>query len=87
MEVGGTAPGLPGPEALEVLWSSSSSDESPVYATKPVLNLFTAGSERGRTRRREEEVADLGEREKERDMGGERERENTKTAAAAKCFI
>ena len=45
MGVGGTAPGLPGPEALEVEWSSSSSEESPVYATKPVFNLFTVGSE------------------------------------------
>lgn len=58
MEVGGTAPGLPGPEALEVEWSSSSSEESPVYATKPVFNLFAAGSERrrGGVHRREEEV-------------------------------
>lgn len=46
MEVGGAAPGLPGPEALEVEWSSSSSEESPVYATKPVFSLFTAGSAR-----------------------------------------
>lgn len=46
--MGGTAPGLPGPEALEVEWSSSSSEESPVYATKPVFILFTADSETGR---------------------------------------
>lgn len=46
MEVGGAAPGLPGPEALETEWSSSSSEESPVYATKPVFNLFAADSER-----------------------------------------
>lgn len=44
-EVGGTAPGLPGPEvAFEVGWSSSSSEEPPVYATKPVFSLFTAGA-------------------------------------------
>lgn len=60
--MGGTAPGLPGPEVFEVEWSSSSSEESPVYATKPVLNLFTAGSRRriGRTSRRKGEVAHLG---------------------------
>lgn len=46
--MGGTAPGLPGPEALEVEWSSSSSEESPAYATKPVFNLFTVGSKRRR---------------------------------------
>lgn len=46
MEEGGTAAGLPGPEALEAEWSSSSSEESPVYATKPVFNLFTEGSGR-----------------------------------------
>lgn len=42
--MGGTAPGLPGPEALEVEWSSSSSEESPVYATKPVFILFAVDS-------------------------------------------
>lgn len=47
MEVGGAAPGLPGPEALETEWSSSSSEESPEYATKPVFNFFATGSERG----------------------------------------
>lgn len=46
--MGGTAPGLPGPEALEVEWSSSSSEESPVYATKPVFILFAVDSETGR---------------------------------------
>lgn len=46
MEVGGAAPGLPGPEALETEWSSSSSEESPEYATKPVFNFFATGSER-----------------------------------------
>lgn len=46
--MGGTAPGLPGPEALEVEWSSSSSEESPVYATKPVFILFAEDSETGR---------------------------------------
>lgn len=72
MEVGGTAPGLPGPEALEVEWSSSSSEESPVYATKPVFNLFTVGSGRrgGKTHRREEEAAHLG-REGEKVIWGE----------------
>lgn len=63
MEVGGAAPGLPGPEAFEVEWSSSSSEESPVYATKPVFNLFTVGSERrrGEARRRKQEEAHLGD--------------------------
>lgn len=40
----GVAPGLPDPEAFELEWSSSSSEESPAYATKPVFILFTAGS-------------------------------------------
>lgn len=45
-QVDETAPILPGAGALEVEWSSSSSDESPVYATKPVFILLTAGSEK-----------------------------------------
>lgn len=57
--MGGAAPGLPGPEALLEEWSSSSSEESPVYATKPVFTLFTAGSVRmtntNRRERKEEE--------------------------------
>lgn len=40
------APGLPCPEGLGEEWSSSSSEESPEYATKPVFSLFTAGSKR-----------------------------------------
>lgn len=63
-EVGGTAPGLPGPEvAFEVGWSSSSSEEPPVYATKPVFSLFTAGAKRGR---REQKTKTGKERESER---------------------
>lgn len=57
--MGGAAPGLPGTEALLEEWSSSSSEESPVYATKPVFTLFTAGSVRmtntNRRERKEEE--------------------------------
>lgn len=69
--MGGAAPGLPGPEALLEEWSSSSSEESPVYATKPVFTLFTAGSVRmTNTNRRER-------KEEERERGGERE-ENQK---------
>lgn len=66
MEVGGIAPGLPGPEALEVEWSSSSSEESPVYATKPVFNLFTAGSERRDASKDRKRTFGVG---KERNMG------------------
>lgn len=38
------APWLPSHEALDEGWSSSSSEESPEYATKPDLSLFTGGS-------------------------------------------
>lgn len=64
--MGGAAPGLPEPETLEIEWSSSSSEESPEYATKPVLNFFATGSERGRSRREStEDRANRG-------VGGER---------------
>lgn len=64
-EVGGTAPGLPGPEvAFEVGWSSSSSEEPPVYATKPVFSLFTAGAKTGR--REQKKKQEKRERESER---------------------
>lgn len=64
-EVGGTAPGLPGPEvAFEVGWSSSSSEEPPVYATKPVFSLFTAGAKTGR--REQKKKQENRERESER---------------------
>lgn len=69
--MGGAAPGLPGPEALLEEWSSSSSEESPVYATKPVFTLFTAGSVR---------MTNTNRREREREE--ERERGEPKTAAA-----
>lgn len=45
-------PGLPGPETLEVGWSSSSSEESPLYATRPVRSLFTTGSGKKKNGRR-----------------------------------
>lgn len=76
MEVGGTAPGLPGPEALETEWSSSSSEESPVYATKPVFNLFAADSER-----------EILEGSKETWGSGDMEREKEETAQTKAATI
>lgn len=69
MEVRGAAPGLPGPEALDTEWSSSSSEESPEYATKPVFNFLATGSERGiskggkRTKRTEDAERGGGEKQ------------------------
>ena len=77
------APGLPGPEALEVEWSSSSSEESPVYATKPVFNLFTAGSERRDASKDRKRT--FGDREGEK-YGEVENTHKKKTTAAAICF-
>lgn len=77
-EVGGTAPGLPGPEvAFEVGWSSSSSEEPPVYATKPVFSLFTAGAKTGRREQKKKQENREREREKGSTCGEEKERRDT----------
>lgn len=78
-EVGGTAPGLPGPE---VAWSSSSSEEPPVYATKPVFSLFTAGAKRGRREQKKKQEKRERARERQHMWRGEREKRYTTTAAA-----
>lgn len=82
-EVGGTAPGLPGPEvAFEVGWSSSSSEEPPVYATKPVFSLFTAGAKRGRREQKKKQEKRERARERQHMWRGEREKRYTTTTAA-----
>lgn len=76
----GVAPGLPDPEAFELEWSSSSSEESPAYATKPVFILFTAGSEKGRKGKQTKKAkrSTFGKR------GRERQEKYKKTTAT--CF-
>lgn len=82
-EVGGTAPGLPGPEvAFVVGWSSSSSEEPPVYATKPVFSLFTAGARRARREQKKKER----ERKAAHVERRKRKREKTYTTTAAAHF-
>lgn len=67
-----TLPWLPAPKVLGVEWSSSSSEESPAYATSPVFILFTEGSERDE--REGKTVGERGRNEGERRGVQERER-------------
>lgn len=86
-EVGGTAPGLPGPEvAFEVGWSSSSSEEPPVYATKPVFSLFTAGAKRARREQKKKQEKRERERKAAHVERRKRKREKTYTTTAAAHF-
>lgn len=81
-EVGGTAPGLPGPEvAFEVGWSSSSSEEPPVYATKPVFSLFTAGAKRAR--REQKKKQEKRERERKAAHVERKKRENIHNSSSS----
>ena len=57
---------LPAPADLGVEWSSSSSDESPVYATSPVFRRFTDCSVGGRGMTRPREKGKKNKQERKR---------------------